>query len=80
MFLILQAVIVACCLYWIIICLNRLPRDLSLIIDYFREKNWRDFGVEVGVFIFIWIVSAGLFYLFVWPLVYRLIGVVKMFF
>jgi len=39
---------------WLGECLKRLPRDLGLIKEYFQEKKWSEFGVEVFVFAVIW--------------------------
>ncbi|RJP24506.1 MAG: hypothetical protein C4527_18530 [Candidatus Omnitrophota bacterium] len=42
--------------------------------QYAQEKKWGEFGIEAGVFLFIWLVSVIVYLLIVGPLLYRMIG------
>ncbi len=45
-------------------CLNKLPGDILTMKEMLGERNWGEFFIELGIFLFLWaVVIIPLFYL-----------------
>ncbi|HPA46057.1 MAG TPA: hypothetical protein PLZ55_18875 [bacterium] len=47
--------------------INRLPRDISAIVNAVRERNKREIWRSLGEALFFWVVTVGLLWFFVIP-------------
>ena len=49
--------------------INKLPRDIITLREYYEERNMTEFYVHLAVMAGFWVVTGILIYFFIYPLV-----------
>lgn len=58
---------------WILTFIQRLPRDISRMGNYYQQKNWEEFSIELIIFSLGWGISIVFFITFVGPISWLMI-------